>query len=49
MNNAVLSDRTRCFKETKERADIMCKLMEDYGQKRKARGEVKKLLEGETA
>ncbi len=41
MNNEALSDRTRYFKETKEGVDIMCKLMEDYGQKREARGEAR--------
>ncbi len=41
MNNEVLSDRTKYFKETKEGVDIMCKLMEDYGQKREARGEAR--------
>ncbi len=41
MNNEVLSDRTKYFKETKEGVEAMCKLMEDYGQKREARGKAR--------
>ncbi len=46
MNNEVLSDRTKYFKETKEGVEAMCKLMEDYGQKREARGEARGITKG---
>lgn len=38
MNSEVLSERTRYFKETEEGLTTMCKLMEEYGDKREARG-----------
>jgi hypothetical protein len=34
MHNKVLFDRTKYFKETEEGIDTMCKLMEDYSEKR---------------
>ncbi len=38
MNNEVLSERIRYFKETEEGLTTMCKLMEEYGDRREAKG-----------
>jgi len=34
----VLFNQTKYFKETKEGVETMCKMMEDYGNRREARG-----------
>ncbi len=39
MHNEVLSNRARYFKESDEGVDTMCKLMEDYAEKNRKRGE----------
>ncbi len=41
MHNEVLVNRTKYFKETKEGVETMCKIMEDYGDRREARGEAR--------
>ncbi len=41
MKNEILFNRTKYFKETKEGVETMCKLMEDYGNRREARGEAR--------
>ncbi len=47
MNNEVLSDRAKYFKESKEGKYTMCQLMEDYCSKFERRGEIKGRAEGE--